>query len=165
MNQKLILVLALIGLYVSPVMAQNPRPMRPGMGQAAPRSGGAGAGQPGERMQKLESAKIGFLTTRMDLNSKEAEKFWPIYNQYQKEMRELMKQRRDAVQANADVSAKDRLDDQMEMEAKMLDLRKKYTREFERAVSPEKVLELYKAEREFKQKLVQELQNRRNGQN
>jgi hypothetical protein len=34
--------------------------------------------------QKLESAKIAFITNRLDLTAEQAKGFWPIYNEYEK---------------------------------------------------------------------------------
>jgi hypothetical protein len=34
-------------------------------------------------LEKLNAFKIGFFTRRLNLTSAEAEKFWPIYNEYQ----------------------------------------------------------------------------------
>lgn len=34
--------------------------------------------------QKLESAKIAFITNRLDLTTEQAKGFWPIYNEYEK---------------------------------------------------------------------------------
>src|SRR5450759_693158 len=34
-------------------------------------------------LEKLNNYKIGFFTKRLNLTSEEAEKFWPVYNEYQ----------------------------------------------------------------------------------
>ena len=41
--------------------------------------------------QKIESYKIQYLTEKLDLSPEMAQKFWPVYNQYQKEMRAILK--------------------------------------------------------------------------
>ena len=40
--------------------------------------------------ERLESEKIAFLTNEMSLTPKEAQSFWPLYNQAQKEQREAI---------------------------------------------------------------------------
>lgn len=117
--------------------------------------------QPGLRMEKLESAKIGFLTQKLELSPKEAEKFWPIYNQYQNEVRELAKQRMAERRSGSTLSADEQLEEQMETEERMLGIRKKYTREFSRVISSEKVVRLYEAEKEFRGELIKRLQERK----
>src|SRR5674476_221315 len=34
-------------------------------------------------LEKLNNYKIGFFTKKLNLTSSEAEKFWPVYNEYQ----------------------------------------------------------------------------------
>lgn len=52
--------------------------------------------QPGkpEREEKIEKFKIAFITERLDLTVEEAQKFWPVYNQFNNEMKELRKFRK-----------------------------------------------------------------------
>ena len=39
-------------------------------------------------LEKIESAKIALITQRLDLTPDQAEKFWPIYNEYAHKLRE-----------------------------------------------------------------------------
>ena len=47
-----------------------------------------------EKLEKYRSEKVAFLTSKLDLNSNEAQKFWPVYNQLEKEKWEIQKSRR-----------------------------------------------------------------------
>ncbi|NLB26432.1 MAG: hypothetical protein GX820_07040, partial [Bacteroidales bacterium] len=47
-----------------------------------------------EKLEKYRSEKVAFLTSKLDLNSSEAEKFWPIYNQLEQERWEIQKSRK-----------------------------------------------------------------------
>ncbi|TAL60732.1 MAG: hypothetical protein EPN88_15515, partial [Bacteroidetes bacterium] len=38
-----------------------------------------------QNLEKLNAFKIGFFTKKLNLTSQEAEKFWPVYNEYQKQ--------------------------------------------------------------------------------
>ena len=114
-----------------------------------------------ERMERLESAKIAFLSQRIDLSSREAEKFWPVYNQYQNELKALMQQRKGDLQKQNQVSATDKIDMQLDMESKVLELKKRYTREFGKVLPPEKIVKLFQAERDFKNELIRELRERK----
>jgi hypothetical protein len=168
MLKKGTLLLGMLLVYAGFTFAQQAQPRpgapRPGMNRAPmnqrnrelPRGG-----QPGQGMERLEATKIAFISQKMDLSPKEAEKFWPIYNQYEKENRELLKQRREMAQSKSDMSPENRLNEQFEFEERMLEIRKKYTKEFGKAVSSDKVLRLFEAERAFKANLVRELQQRR----
>src|ERR1035437_4885758 len=57
------------------------------------------------RKEKMESMKIAFLTQKLDLTPDEAQKFWPVYNEFQKKREELRKKRREEIK-----SAKGNLD-------------------------------------------------------
>lgn len=154
--KKVSLLLGILSLYAGFTFAQAPnqRPGAPRPGMNRPpmdqrdrelaRAGQPRPGmEPGKGMERLEATKIAFISQKMDLNPKEAEKFWPIYNQYEKENRALLKQRRDLAESKADMSPENRLNEQFEFEEKMLEIRKKYTKEFGKAVSSEKVLRLF----------------------
>ena len=39
--------------------------------------------------EKIEAAKIGYLTNKLDLTSEQAQKFWPVYNEYSDKRFEL----------------------------------------------------------------------------
>ena len=36
--------------------------------------------------EKIEALKMGYISKELDLSPEEAQKFWPVYNQYQKEL-------------------------------------------------------------------------------
>src|SRR5660397_153109 len=48
-----------------------------------------------DRREKYRSEKISFLTSNLELTPVEAEKFWPVYNQMEKERWEAQRARRD----------------------------------------------------------------------
>lgn len=47
-----------------------------------------------ETKEKIRTYKIAFLTEQLNLTETEAEKFWPIYNKYDKKMMKLRKEER-----------------------------------------------------------------------
>ncbi|MEO6135430.1 MAG: hypothetical protein ABIP35_09770 [Ginsengibacter sp.] len=103
-----------------------------------------GNGQRGERIQAL---KIAFLTQKLKLTSAEAEKFWPVYNEYEEEVKGIRAGKND--------------DDVLENEQKLLDIKKKYKSKFEKILGSEKVITLYNAEKEFRNVLIKRLKNQR----
>ena len=98
---------------------------------------------------RIEALKIGYLTKKLNLSTDEAQKFWPIYNQY---MGEIRKTRMDARQNK---------EGELPTEEKLLNIRKKYNGEFNKALSNEKVNTFFKAEKEFGTVLQKELMERR----
>src|SRR5690349_7750029 len=46
--------------------------------------------------EKIQAARIGLITQRLGLTSEQAEKFWPIYNEFTQKRTDLRKQYKDA---------------------------------------------------------------------
>ncbi|MFA6946257.1 MAG: hypothetical protein WC220_10170 [Pedobacter sp.] len=113
-----------------------------------------------ERYEQIEAIKVAFITSKLDLTSDEAQKFWPVYNNYQKELIELMKKRREDRQ-KTDIAPNDKINADIAYESKMLELKKKYKKLYLKAIPAEKVLLLYQAEREFREHLIKQLNHRR----
>src|SRR6476660_8222319 len=98
---------------------------------------------------RLEAYKMAYLTKKLNLTPQEAQQFWPIYNQYQQEIKSVR------------TDAKSNRPDEIQLEEKMLNIRKKYNSEFSKALNPEKVNTLYKSEKEFGHMVQKELLERR----
>ena len=98
---------------------------------------------------RIEALKIAYLTKKLNLSTDEAQRFWPIYNQY---MGEIRKTRMDARQNK---------EGELPTEEKLLNIRKKYNGEFNKALSTEKINTFFKAEKEFGTVLQKELMERR----
>ena len=113
-----------------------------------------------ERYEQIEAIKVAFITSKLDLNTEEAQKFWPVYNNYQKELMELMKKRREDRQ-KTNIDPNDKINADLAYESRMLDLKKKYKKLYLKAIPPEKILLLYQAEREFREHLIKQLKHRR----
>ena len=82
------------------------------------------AQEKGSQNQQIEAVKVAFITQKLSLTSSQAEKFWPGYNNYQREMREVFKQRKEAKNRN------DGKDGELDYESRLLYIRKKYKQEF-----------------------------------
>lgn len=119
-------------------------------------------GNPDRMKEKLKSHKIAFLTDRLQLTEGEAEKFWPLYRSYEAERREL-KEDIFIENLNADISEKEAekaLDNMIDIKTKELELQKRYIAKFRSVISAKKVIELYKAEKEFKAAMVKRIRER-----
>ena len=98
--------------------------------------------------RRLEALKIAYLTKKLDLSTDEAQKFWPIYNQYSDEIRQV---RQSAVRDGKS---------EIEMEESILNIRKKYSTEFGKALSPEKVNTFFRSEKDFGNFVQKEIERR-----
>lgn len=100
-----------------------------------------------QKSEKIKALKIAFLTQKLQLTSAEAQKFWPVYNQYQNEVRKIRINNR-----NGDV---------LESEQQLLDTRKKYKASFEKILGHQRLNDLYNAERDFRNVLIRKLKDER----
>jgi len=99
---------------------------------------------------RLQAYKIAFLTKKLNLSPEEAQRFWPIYNKYEEELR------------FARIENRQNKASEIVTEEKILNIRKKYNGEFGKALSTEKVNTLFKSEREFGNIVQREFMERRN---
>ncbi len=118
--------------------------------------------------EKVETMKVGFITERLNLTVEEAKTFWPVYNQYQDELETLRKPRRENLmnaKKNFDeMSDKDiekAVDSEIAFRQSELDLLKKYHPQFKKVLPIKKVAKLYRAEEDFKGKIVDMIHEKR----
>ncbi len=107
----------------------------------AQKKGGGGEGD------KIQALKIAFITQKLELTSEEAQKFWPVYNQYDVEIKNLRRNN------NGDV---------IERDEKLLNIRKKYKTQFEKTLGADRTNNLYNIEGEFRNVLIKQLKYKGN---
>jgi Spy/CpxP family protein refolding chaperone len=132
--------------------------------QAQPGGGRDGGG----KREEIEAMKVGFITKHLDLTPEEAQKFWPVYNQYSNELKSVRKARRadrkegeDDLQAMNDKDVEKMVDGEIVSRQQELDLMKKYHAQFKQVLPIKKVALLYRAEEDFKRELLQKIRERR----
>jgi len=132
---------------------------------------GMGQGQMQSDGERLTAYKIAFFTQRLDLSPAEAEKFWPVYNDYSARRNKLQADRlslmRYAMQNEANMSddelssTADKLAKTYSDEANMV---VSFNNDLKKVLPPVKVIRLYQIENQYKQQLLRELNQRRQGQ-
>jgi hypothetical protein len=111
-------------------------------------------------MIRLEAARNSYINKRLNLTQEEADRFWPVYNQYQTELGNVLRQRR-INNSSPQANGIDQVDRDINYEQQILSIRKRYKNEFLKILPPEKVSLLYKSEREFKDELIKQLGERK----
>jgi len=116
-------------------------------------SGQAQVGGGGRGLKKadggiLESVHIAYLTKQLNLTPEEAQRFWPIYNQYAAEIR------------NARMAYNDHMDP-LALDEANLAIKKKYSLEFGKALSPGRANDFFRAEKDFRGFVQKEWMERR----
>jgi hypothetical protein len=95
----------------------------------------------------VEAYKTAFITQRLNLTTEEAQKFWPIYNSYIAEVRQVN------ITYHQDGN-------ELHMEESRLNIKKKYSVDFLKAISPGKINDFFKAEKDFDVIIRREMQRR-----
>lgn len=120
----------------------------------------------GKQKEKMEALKKAFITEKLDLTSAEAEKFWPIFNEFDKKKKETRKAIKQAHQAIEKDSSNEKLileksDFIAQKKKEEADLEAKLIRDCLPVLGAAKTAKLMGLEEEFKKKLMDELRERR----
>jgi hypothetical protein len=97
---------------------------------------------------RLEALKIAYITNKLNLSPEEAQKFWPIYNQYSLELKV------------ARMKAMNNNSSEIELDESLLNIRKKYSVQFGQVLPPAKVDTFFKSEKEFGHFVEKEMERR-----
>jgi len=100
-----------------------------------------------KRSEKIQALKIAFITQKIELTSDEAQKFWPVYNRYETEIRQAYKDSKNG-------------GDAIDNEEKILNIKKKYRAEFIKVIGQPKTTTLFNSEREFRGVLMRHLKDK-----
>lgn len=119
-----------------------------------------------EKRENIEAMKIAYLTSKLELTPEEAQKFWPVYNQFNEKLNELRKKRKQDVREAkknmdelTDKEIEQAIDNDFAFRQKELDLQTEYNAKFKSVLSIKKVSKLYQAEEQFKRVLIDKLKN------
>ena len=116
-------------------------------------------------LEKLNNYKIGFFTKKLNLTSQEAEKFWPVYNDYQTQRNQIQIEKL-KLNRNFNLNESTLSDKQLEeMGDKYVDclvqesnLAVVFHKKLKEVLPPAKVIMYYQAENQYKIQLLNELQ-------
>jgi hypothetical protein len=140
MKKGIIVLLVLAGFTISKTAAQNPG------------------------REKLDAYKVAFFTTRLNLTPQEAEKFWPVYNEFQNKRNSIQTERmqlnRNVKQNELNMSDKEMTeagDKLISLQVQEASLAMEYHKKFKEILSPVKVIRLYQAENQYRLQLLNEL--------
>ncbi|MFT4153900.1 hypothetical protein [Parafilimonas sp.] len=100
---------------------------------------------------RLEVVKMGYMTRELNLTPDEAQRFWPVYNNYQSEIREARSQYPD---------------DEVAFERKVVEIKERYKGNFKKVLGNDnqRVNRVYTTDKQFNNALRNELRNRQQTQ-
>ena len=123
------------------------------------------------REEKIKVLKIAFITDELNLTSKEAQKFWPVYNKFNQTLHQLEKVEKQHMRANikgaggleniSEKEAKGLMKKIADLEKQIYETKMAYDSELTKVLSHKKILKLKIAEREFIRKLMKKYRRKR----
>jgi len=122
-----------------------------------------------EMQEKIKAARIGMITERLNLTPEQAQKFWPLYNEFTGKKREVRRELNQALKnvdrENAtEQEMRDLVELRLHVKQKELDLERLYSSRLLNVISTEQLVRLSKAESDFRQKVLRTIQQRRRRQ-
>lgn len=119
--------------------------------------------QPGNK-EKIEAAKIGFISERLELTPKQAQAFWPMYNEYSAKKKEIRKAINQLKIENSDNETDAEILDDIKKinlyKQREVDIEKEYVDKFLTVITPKQLAALYKAEKQFTKILLDKLKDK-----
>ena len=117
--------------------------------------------------EKFQADKVAFLSQKMDLSVKEAEAFWPLYNEYSKAADEAHKAVMEAVgkihkaDELSDAEASAAIDALLAAQKQENELQVQYTAKFKKVLPVKKVAAFFAAEDAFRKHLFRQFKDKR----
>lgn len=150
---KKLWIIALVLLVTSSALAQGPGFNR-------------------QNREQIKAARIAFLTNRLELDTEQAQVFWPIFNEYEAEKGELIKkynkQKRalvgtDGFRNMSEENASKMLDIYFSQKEAELALEKKYIQRFKEVLKPRQAWAMVRFEGDFRRTVLDKMMKRRQG--
>jgi len=119
---------------------------------------------------EMQAKKVSFIANELELNTEEAQKFWPVYNEYQAEIELIRKEQMDNMKlmvdarrtgtALSDTQIEKMMTTRFANQSKLLEIEKRYYERFKKVLPLEKVARFYAAEERFKLEMLREMRDR-----
>ncbi|SHK30892.1 hypothetical protein SAMN04488007_2699 [Maribacter aquivivus] len=127
-------------------------------------------GQRNHDWEKINTLKVAFITEKLSLSSKEAQEFWPVYNEYQEKRNLLRKKSHNQIRGkmkDTDALTEKEAENllalhlQIEEEEEILDTN--FLKNVSKVISAKKTLLLLRSEEEFKRQLMKQYRQNKGG--
>jgi len=119
-----------------------------------------------DKEQIIKAQKIAFFTEKIGLTPDEAEKFWPVYNNYWEIKNKIIAERKDKMtffSQNSDKMSQSEMikyaDQYINFETQLAELLNEYHIKFKKILPIEKVMKIYVADYEFKTYLLMKIKD------
>lgn len=120
------------------------------------------------RGDRLQTAKVAFINTKLNLTTTQAQQFWPLFNEFEAAKKKIRKQLRQLKADNllaegTDEALKGDIKKMFSLRQEELDLEKGYSEKFLKVISAKQLVDFYRSEKEFTRLILRKLRERRGG--
>lgn len=126
--------------------------------------------QMNQNTEKFHDERVAFFNEKLQLTPQQADKFWPVYNDFNNRRIKLGDEERNVLNFFASNSANmtpqeidESIKKYLDLQRQEADLIAQYTRKFEDVLPKEKVLMVFVTERQFRVYLLQKINGMRGG--
>ncbi|HEY9045581.1 MAG TPA: hypothetical protein VIN08_06775 [Ohtaekwangia sp.] len=115
--------------------------------------------------QKIQAARVAYITDQLGLTPDEAEKFWPVYREFSEKRQQLLKEYRQAKRnpdpnKTTEQNDKDLVELGLKVKQQEVNLEKEYSDKLLKVISAQKLRTLPDAEKRFRQMILDQIQRR-----
>jgi len=120
-----------------------------------------------KKLERIKALRVAFLSDRLDLTPEEAQKFWPVFNQYDEKQFQLQHDKRKLMRKlrpenTATLTEKETvalMEEDEKLENDIQENRKKLVKDLQGVIPNQKILMLKQLEIEFKHKLLEQMKS------
>lgn len=120
--------------------------------------------------ERIKALKTAYITQELNLSTKVAEKFWPVYNEYEAKRKDL--HRREHVYmdiSNPECISEDQangmLQEYLDVEREEYVIKKELFQKLKKIITAQDIIKLHKLEDEFHKKLIKEYRAKKGREN
>lgn len=120
------------------------------------------SGQREDREERIRSLRIAYITDKLELTASESEKFWPIFNTYEKQKQTAHEEFRSIRKETfaSDAEAELYIKKMQEYETSKLSMKNQYISDLRSVLDSKRIAILLTSEREFKHKILRTMKEK-----
>lgn len=116
--------------------------------------------------ERLEAARIAFITTRLDLSPEQAQRFWPIFNEFNEQREEKLKKiaslnPRSNTESISKEEAQRLIKQRFELQRELIKDEEAFVQKAATVISYQQILQLNSINREFARSIYQRQRDNR----
>lgn len=119
---------------------------------------------------RIKTLKVAYLTEQLSLTKQEAQQFWPVYNENEDAMENIRKKERqqfgnrfENISELSEGEADKMIEQFIKLQTEKHEIEQGFIKDLQGVIPSKKVILLFRAERNFKKRLLQQYRKRQGG--